>query len=170
MSCPSRGTWIEIPPRLATPYQAMVVPLTGHVDRNDDCVSPTGGGATVVPLTGHVDRNFWLHRASSHAFRVVPLTGHVDRNVHCSFQQLTLGVSCPSRGTWIEISKIAIQFSWKQSCPSRGTWIEILPRRETKGKRTVVPRTGHVDRNSFSAVITISCPPVVPLTGHVDRN
>ena len=31
------------------------------------------------------------------------------------------------------------------SCPVRGTWIEILPSLLLKNLSTVVPRTGHVD-------------------------
>ena len=34
MSCPSRGTWIEIPHLYVVALYQLVVPLTGHVDRN----------------------------------------------------------------------------------------------------------------------------------------
>ena len=33
-SCPSRGTWIEIRACLSSIFVYLVVPLTGHVDRN----------------------------------------------------------------------------------------------------------------------------------------
>ena len=32
MSCPSRGTWIEIAIAMAMPGKVFVVPLAGHVD------------------------------------------------------------------------------------------------------------------------------------------
>ena len=35
-----------------------------------------------------------------------------------------------------------------QSYPARGTWIEICAALFARGKGTVVPRTGYVDRNA----------------------
>ena len=35
---------------------------------------------------------------------------------------------------------------------------------------TVVPLTGHVDRNALAAIALLILSTVVPLTGHVDRN
>ena len=51
MSCPSRGTWIEIHIKRGDKISQLVVPLTGHVDRNTlepevapllDCRAPHG--------------------------------------------------------------------------------------------------------------------------------
>ena len=61
----------------------------------------------------------------------MPLTGHVDRNVVHVLGDNDGDVSCPSRGTWIEMAH-ALQAGHEGG---------------------VVPLTGHVDRNS-------SCPPV----------
>ena len=96
-----------------------------------------------MPLTGHVDRNILqtLHTAN---FQVVPLTGHVDRNFSCYVRNGLVFLSCPSRGTWIEMCHSSI----------------------SQHHRKVVPLTGHVDRNT---VLLDGCC-AVPLTGHVDRN
>ena len=56
------------------------------------------------------------------------------------------------------------------SCPSRGTWIEISLASKPRPFSTVVPLTGHVDRNIKSFAVNSVAPQVVPLTGHVDRN
>ena len=57
-----------------------------------------------------------------------------------------VGLSCPARGTWIEImSRPAIR-SMIWSCPARGTWIEISSYGvEIEEAFSVVPRKGHVD-------------------------
>ena len=78
-------------------------------------------------------------------------------------------MSCPVRGTWIEMARSGRTAIRCGSCPVRGTWIEInivsvpvgqnVPRRAPYGARglkyhvagalpddhIVVPRTGHVD-------------------------
>ena len=145
-SCPSRGTWIEISLLIKMLRASPVVPLTGHVDRNQfpnsrkpdhiqSCpsrgtwieISPrphSGRAAKVVPLTGHVDRNI-TGVCEVRLMRVVPLTGHVDRNV-----------SQERNGPYMS-----------ESCPSRGTWIEIPAPRMRRFPPSVVPLTGHVDRN-----------------------
>ena len=115
------------------------MPLTGHVDRN---LFPTWGEhqrVRVVPLTGHVDRN----RASFNyqpAHLVVPLTGHVDRNFSCYVRNGLVFLSCPSRGTWIEMCHSSI----------------------SQHHRKVVPLTGHVDRNTVlldgCCAVPLSCP------------
>ena len=78
----------------------------------------------------------------------MPLTGHVDRNVIFEHLVEYVPLSCPSRGTWIEMS-----------CRR---WLLPQPR--------VVPLTGHVDRNLEPIEAAGYYPMVVPLTGHVDRN
>ena len=85
------------------------------------------------------------------------------QNTICAFL-----LSCPVRGTWIEIPMRMVCYKSRLSCPVRGTWIEIyiimiltkfnlcrapygarglkcgvLRQMETLDK--VVPRTGHVD-------------------------
>ena len=58
-------------------------------------------------------------------------------------------LSCPSRGTWIEmITRLRLLTVWRMSCPSRGTWIEMVWQASTPKAERVVPLTGHVDRNS----------------------
>ena len=55
-------------------------------------------------------------------------------------------VSCPSRGTWIEM--LGLSKCWTDSngsCPSRGTWIEIVRQMSWLPTRLVVPLAGHVD-------------------------
>ena len=77
-------------------------------------------------------------------------------------------MSCPSRGTWIEMPtaavlrntlacraprgarglksialRLLIGATW--SCPSRGTWIEIDKELALELVRVVVPLAGHVD-------------------------
>ena len=79
--------------------------------------------------------------------------------------QITGAVSCPARGTWIEMPTAIPSRLWaSRSCPARGTWIEILTNtaaeeidgRAPQGARglklramqmvaVVVPRKGHVD-------------------------
>ena len=77
-------------------------------------------------------------------------------------------MSCPVRGTWIEIQIAHLVLRQEVSCPVRGTWIEIFThyngiskltsrapygarglkfkcRYHTKPDGGVVPRTGHVD-------------------------
>ena len=56
-----------------------------------------------------------------------------------------INVSCPSRGTWIEIFVNLHSFPEPTSCPSRGTWIEIGGHPEWHIKGDVVPLAGHVD-------------------------
>ena len=58
------------------------------------------------------------------------------------------GKSCPSRGTWIEILCFADVQVQRVSCPSRGTWIEMPSGKYTLKIAVVVPLTGHVDRNT----------------------
>ena len=55
-------------------------------------------------------------------------------------------LSCPSRGTWIEIAKDESGkiLRWR-SCPSRGTWIEIVAVFLIIMELGVVPLAGHVD-------------------------
>ena len=57
MSCPSRGTWIEICPVDYEEIVENVVPHTGHVDLNVGEIPDWAADTDVVPLTGHVDRN-----------------------------------------------------------------------------------------------------------------
>ena len=56
----------------------------------------------------------------------MPLTGHVDRNYKIKLNTFDCMVSCPSRGTWIEMVSIS----------------------SLSHKLAVVPLTGHVDRNN----------------------
>ena len=58
----------------------------------------------VVPLAGHVDRNFIVITPSLISRQVVPLAGHVDRNQPLNQLVVIHQVSCPSRGTWIEMA------------------------------------------------------------------
>ena len=129
-SCPSRGTWIEISLLSANQRISVVVPLTGHVDRNI-CEKSEKMCTDVVPLTGHVDRNCTSSPTMSFLLIVVPLTGHVDRN---------LAMAQPP----------AVR---PGSCPSRGTWIEMAYCRAIAGEAKVVPLTGHVDRNTAHAAM-----------------
>ena len=79
-SCPSRGTWIEIPAEVGEIVDSRVVPLTGHVDRNIN--SPVAMSGVVLSCPS---RGTWIEIAARPRRRrsqsVVPLTGHVDRNV-----------------------------------------------------------------------------------------
>ena len=77
----------------------------------------------------------------------MPLTGHVDRNYKIKLNTFDCMVSCPSRGTWIEMVSIS----------------------SLSHKLAVVPLTGHVDRNVLDTMRKFG-ESVVPLTGHVDRN
>ena len=149
---------------------ALVVPLTGHVDRNwINLIFGMFGMAKSCP-----SRGTWIETIISQIKNfpapVVPLTGHVDRNCQPFFFAQAGSLSCPSRGTWIEMSMTrSSRPSSGGSCPSRGTWIEIS-RRSIRGRtKRVVPLTGHVDRNVVVGV-TEEAVAVVPLTGHVDRN
>ena len=54
-------------------------------------------------------------------------------------------LSCPSRGTWIEIFALFSISACVRSCPSRGTWIEISVAPNDKIVNQVVPLAGHVD-------------------------
>ena len=67
--------------------------------------------------------------------QVVPLAGHVDRNFPVSLRRTNSRLSCPSRGTWIEM-------------------LTLLP---APSSAAVVPLTGHVDRNIAFYVIAHSC-------------
>ena len=85
------------------------------------------------------------------------------QNTICAFL-----LSCPVRGTWIEIKNLQkgremmavvprtghvdLNSTEKQlcltcaaSCPVRGTWIEMLAKLKATEEWQVVPRTGHVD-------------------------
>ena len=61
--------------------QLPVVPLPGHVDRNEAVPAALEGIGAVVPLPGHVDRNIVQRVLVYRPLAVVPLPGHVDRNV-----------------------------------------------------------------------------------------
>ena len=124
------------------------MPLTGHVDRNVQFFRIFVECVNVVPLTGHVDRNHQPRYLLVQLRQVVPLTGHVDRNTREREKIMKEYGSCPSRGTWIEMS-----------------WLPSLP-----FACVVVPLTGHVDRNIGVAGREVKTATVVPLTGHVDRN
>ena len=54
-------------------------------------------------------------------------------------------MSCPSRGTWIEIHELRYLAQRYASCPSRGTWIEIAIILCQSNLQVVVPLAGHVD-------------------------
>ena len=54
-------------------------------------------------------------------------------------------VSCPARGTWIEINGYLEEYYQKWSCPARGTWIEMGVAPAQLRSERVVPRKGHVD-------------------------
>ena len=55
-------------------------------------------------------------------------------------------MSCPARGTWIEIIERTLLLSKTMSCPARGTWIEMQKLAWLRTDRdAVVPRKGHVD-------------------------
>ena len=58
---------------------------------------------------------------------------------------LYLDTSCPSRGTWIEISARHHSAAELKSCPSRGTWIEMSLSKCWTDSSGVVPLAGHVD-------------------------
>ena len=81
-----------------------------------------------------------------------------------------MGKSCPSRGTWIEICYCALLLLLITVVPLTGHVDRNLDMRKRGFKiRQVVPLTGHVDRNIAENLPTI-IEAVVPLTGHVDRN
>ena len=57
-------------------------------------------------------------------------------------------MSLPSRGAWIEISRVRSRSLTASSLPSRGAWIEISnPARKLSWASRVAPLTGSVDRN-----------------------
>ena len=100
--------------------------------------------------------------------------------------------SLPSRGAWIEITKVQCPASTQASLPSRGAWIEIKSYYHNRAFYPVAPLAGSVDRNavfqldaagpgeslpSRGAWIEISSyspfkisVTVAPLAGSVDRN
>ena len=64
----------------------------------------------------------------------------------CDTVQPIADVSCPSRGTWIEmLNKLYSTMPFAKSCPSRGTWIEIFSMHSNQLVYNVVPLAGHVD-------------------------
>ena len=99
-------------------------------------------------------------------------------------------MSCPARGTWIEIGKDKNKNFNNESCPARGTWIEIVI--VITNRSADISRAPHGARGLklFDAYISrsrcMSCPArgtwieilqqshckaglrVVPRTGHVD--
>ena len=58
-------------------------------------------------------------------FAVVPFAGNVDWNCSCRYVMPNRRRSFPLRGTWIEISCLALRSFGSLSFPLRGTWIEI---------------------------------------------
>ena len=79
MSCPSRGTWIEIHVFHLNHLIWIVVPLPGHVDRNHQ------PRYLLVQLRQSCpSRGTWIEMSITPSlvtlYLVVPLPGHVDRN------------------------------------------------------------------------------------------
>ena len=58
---------------------------------------------------------------------------------------VSMPMSFPARGTWIEIRSASYNFGCIVSFPARGTWIEIFLRFPPAGVIWVVPREGNVD-------------------------
>ena len=101
-SCPSRGTWIEML-------------MSRRPGIGGDGRAPRGARglkSMKESLSGTADSS----RAPRGARGLKFLFSAVGKD--------TLE-SCPSRGTWIEMTSCARQLRRRPSCPSRGTWIEI---------------------------------------------
>ena len=99
MSCPSRGTWIEICPVDYEEIVENVVPLTGHVDRNFNAEGQPLVPA-VVPLTGHVDRNVGEIPDWAADTDVVPLTGDRGGKFFLKGGPPKINGRAPHRGPW----------------------------------------------------------------------
>ena len=56
--------------------------------------------------------------------------------------------SLPSRGAWIEMSRLLVGSGMAGSLPSRGAWIEIGMTRWKRLRCPVAPLAGSVDRNA----------------------
>ena len=167
MSCPSRGTWIEI---------AAAAVVCRVVRRR----APRGARGLKFKLPPALAGSSCRAPRGARGLKSAPAT-------LCSRPEW----SCPSRGTWIEIIG-----GWRtasspvRSCPSRGTWIEIPPPRRRRTDVLSCPSRGtwiEITMSATGAAADGSRAPrgarglkflvyvfshlaflVVPLAGHVD--
>ena len=97
LSLPSRGAWIEMLPLAGRGCTRAVAPLAGSVDRNS------------LPFVG------------SRSLPVAPLAGSVDRNIFGDFIEALIYKSLPSRGAWIEISRLIYSMKATMVAPLAGS-------------------------------------------------
>ena len=146
MSCPSRGTWIEInrvrrrhAVYTSCPSRGTWIEIDALQRINNALPESCPSRGTWIEMnlkqvnTHHITRRAprgarglkWFSVDNSPLWFVsCPSRGTwIEISAQCTAIQSIW--SCPSRGTWIEMAAAALLAAFVASCPSRGTWIEI---------------------------------------------